>query len=265
MSNITPFSFNGMEVRATVDQDGNPLFVAKDVCAAFNDTNYRRTLSRLEDDQKGVSQIDTPGGVQQMATVNESGLYSMLFYMQPQKAARVGADLAEIERRVEALRAFRRWVTSEVLPALRKHGAYVTPRAAEKAIKDVAPEFRAAFGLAFLISGDRNASAISANQLVRRSLGVDCMAELGMTHMLSEKQERVLTPTDLGKFLNLSAIGVNKVLVQRGLQFKGPDGIWRPTEAGKPYARLFDTGKAHGSGVPVQQLKWTEDVLKAIQ
>ena len=59
----------------TVAIDAEPWFALKDVCQAFGETNYRRVASRLDEDEKGVSQIDTPGGKQSMTIVNESGLY----------------------------------------------------------------------------------------------------------------------------------------------------------------------------------------------
>lgn len=59
--------------------DDEPWFVGKDICEVFGDTNYRRSLSNIDDSDKGVSQIDTPGGKQKMTIVNESGLYSLLF------------------------------------------------------------------------------------------------------------------------------------------------------------------------------------------
>lgn len=55
--------------------DDEPWFVGKDICEVFGDTNYRRSLSNIDDSDKGVSQIDTPGGKQRMTVVNESGLY----------------------------------------------------------------------------------------------------------------------------------------------------------------------------------------------
>lgn len=65
--------------------DEEPWFVLKDVCNAFGETNYRRVSSRLADDEKGVSQINTPGGMQNMTVINESGIYTALFVMQPEK------------------------------------------------------------------------------------------------------------------------------------------------------------------------------------
>lgn len=72
----------------TLTKDGEPWFVLKDVCESFGETNYRRVSARLDDDEKGVSQIATPGGEQNMTIINESGLYSALFAMQPRKGSR---------------------------------------------------------------------------------------------------------------------------------------------------------------------------------
>lgn len=107
-----------------VERNGEPWFVGKDVCFAFGDTNYRRSLARLDSDEKGVSQIDTLGGSQEMTVINESGLYSLLFYMQPQKAKGVSQNDLDVEERINKLKKFKRWVTSEVLPSIRKHGLY---------------------------------------------------------------------------------------------------------------------------------------------
>lgn len=105
--------------------DDEPWFVGKDICEVFGDTNYRRSLSNIDDSDKGVSQIDTPGGKQRMTVVNESGLYSLLFQMQPQKAKGVSQNDSLINERKEKLHKFKRWVTSEVLPTIRKTGGYV--------------------------------------------------------------------------------------------------------------------------------------------
>jgi len=112
------------EIR-TVLINGEPWFVGKDVCKAFGDTNYRRSLARVDDDEKGVSQITTLGGTQNMTILNESGLYSILFYMQPQKAKGVSQNDSLIEERITKLKKFKHWVTSEVLPTIRKTGGYI--------------------------------------------------------------------------------------------------------------------------------------------
>lgn len=129
--------FNNKEfgnVRAVIAND-LPWFVGKDVCEAFGDTNYRRSLSNIDESDKGVSQIDTPGGKQNMVVINESGLYSLLFQMQPQKAKGVSQNDALINERIKKLHRFKHWVTSEVLPSIRKTGSYSKPLTTSEQIR----------------------------------------------------------------------------------------------------------------------------------
>lgn len=116
------WSYNDANIRAVVKGDGELWVVANDVCDYFGETNRNRAMQNLDDDEKGYTQMNTPGGLQELAVVNEAGLYSLLFAMQPQKAR--GADEEYINERIEKLRAFKRWVTHEVLPSIRKYGYY---------------------------------------------------------------------------------------------------------------------------------------------
>lgn len=101
---------------------------AKDTLENFGDTNHNRTLSRVEDEDKMTLPItDAIGRKQNAIFVNESGLYSILFAMQPQKANNNGvsdAYLIEVQERISKIKRFKHWVTSEVLPSIRKHGMY---------------------------------------------------------------------------------------------------------------------------------------------
>mgnify|MGYP000655459221 FL=1 len=96
------------EIRSAV-VDGTPLFVAKDICDALGISKYRDALTRLDEDERASISVDTLGGKQSMIAVNESGLYTLVFQ----------------SRKPEA-KAFRKWVTGEVLPNIRKHGFYMT-------------------------------------------------------------------------------------------------------------------------------------------
>lgn len=116
----------------TVIQNDEPWFVAADVCNLFGETNRNRAMQALEADEKGYTQIDTPGGRQQMSIVNEAGLYTLLFAMQPQKARGVSDEY--VEQRQEQLKAFKRWITHDVIPSIRKHGAYMTPQKLEEVL-----------------------------------------------------------------------------------------------------------------------------------
>lgn len=112
------------EIRTT-NIDGDPWFVGKDVCEAFGDTNHKRSLANIDDSDRCISKIDTAGGKQNMVIINESGLYSLLFQMQPQKAKGVSQNDYLIEERIQKLKRFKKWVTSEVLPSIRKNGGYI--------------------------------------------------------------------------------------------------------------------------------------------
>ncbi len=164
MNNLQIFNYNGNEVR-TIRKDGEPWWVLKDVCTVFGETNYRRVSGRLDEDEKGVSQIDTPGGMQSMTVVNEAGLYATLFAMQPEKARGVTEEY--VQQRQEQLKSFRKWVTSEVLPSIRKHGAYLTPETLEQAILN--PDTMIRLCTALKEEQDRN----KALQAVNSSLTVD--------------------------------------------------------------------------------------------
>lgn len=108
MSAVVPFDFSGQQVRVIPDELGEPWFVAVDVCAALGISNGRDAVARLDADGVGTADvIDSMGRDQVARTVNESGLYELVFQ----------------SRRPEA-REFRRWITREVLPAIRKTGGY---------------------------------------------------------------------------------------------------------------------------------------------
>ena len=133
MNELQVFSYEGKEVR-TLQIGGEPWWVAKDVCDVFGETNRNRAMQTLDEDEKGYTQMNTPGGNQQLAVVNEAGLYALLFAMQPTKAR--GVSEAYIADREQKLRNFKRWVTHEVLPSIRKHGAYLTADKLEEIMND---------------------------------------------------------------------------------------------------------------------------------
>ena len=93
----------------TILIDEEPWFVGKDVCTAFGDTHYRRSLARVPDDDKRTAPIQTKGGKQQMTIVNESGFYSLLFAMEPQRARGVTQNDARINSRIEKLERFKKY------------------------------------------------------------------------------------------------------------------------------------------------------------
>ncbi len=111
-TSVVSFNFVAQSVRIVMRND-EPWFVAADVCSALEIVNTARALDRLNDDEKGVHSMNTPGGNQELSIINESGLYSLIL----------------TSRKPEA-KKFKKWVTSEVLPAIRKTGRYEAPQAA---------------------------------------------------------------------------------------------------------------------------------------
>ena len=110
-------------VRCVIREDGEPLFVAADVCRVLEIQNASDTVNKLlDDDERGIDTIYTPSGKQSMAVVTEAGLYSLILR----------------SRKPEA-KTFKRWVTHEVLPSIRKRGAYLTPEVAEEVLLN--PDF----------------------------------------------------------------------------------------------------------------------------
>ena len=103
----------------TLTIDGEPWFVAADVCRALEIGNPSMAVERLDDDEKGISTIDTLGGKQRMTIINEPGLYSLVLS----------------SRKPEA-KAFKRWITHEVIPAIRKYGGYMTKSLLEQVLEN---------------------------------------------------------------------------------------------------------------------------------
>lgn len=103
----------------TLNLNGEPWFVAADVCKALELGNPSMTVERLDADEKGISSIDTLGGKQRMAIINEPGLYSVIL----------------CSRKPEA-KAFKRWITHEVIPAIRKYGGYMTKSLLEQVLEN---------------------------------------------------------------------------------------------------------------------------------
>lgn len=110
--------------------NNEPWFVGKDVCNFFGDSNHNRTLGRLDDnDRKKIDIKDSLGRTQKNTVlINESGLYAVLFSMQPTKAHKDGSSYEypiKTQERIDKIQKFKHWVTSEVLPTIRKTGGYV--------------------------------------------------------------------------------------------------------------------------------------------
>lgn len=107
----------------TTEINGEPYFVGKDVAEILGYKETAKAIrTKVDHDDKGVSVLDTPGGKQEIIVINESGVYSLVF----------GSKLPKAKE-------FKRWVTSEILPSIRRHGAYMTDDILAKTIEN--PDF----------------------------------------------------------------------------------------------------------------------------
>ena len=125
--NALQLMFEGQRVRVA-DRDGSPWFVANDVCAVLEISDARQAIGKLDEDERGGYSIPTPSGAQEMRVVSESGLYTLIL------RSRDATTPGTLPHR------FRKWVTGEVLPSLRKHGGYSTDPAIMDLIKSMSAE-----------------------------------------------------------------------------------------------------------------------------
>lgn len=178
MSLPMEFSFDGAAVRVVL-VEGEPWWVAADVCGSIGLADTNKALLGLDADEK-CEHEQYSGSGRKPILINESGLYSLILR----------------SRKAEAKR-FKKWVTAEVLPSIRKHGAYVMPQAqAEHAPAPMSAHveademvsagrvFRALFGTARSMGMSRRLAATRANLAAQRATGIDLAAELGASQWL---------------------------------------------------------------------------------
>ena len=173
-------------IRTMKDEKGEPLFCGKDVARALGYKNPEKALRvHIEDDDKVVNKMDTTYGIKPTTFVNESGLYSLI-----------------LSSKLESARRFKHWVTSEVLPSIRKQGGYMVARANESDEVILA-----------------RALQIMHTALERRE------KEIALLKPKADYADKVLdavscfTTTQLAKGMGMTAIELNRLLCQRGIQY----------------------------------------------
>ena len=174
--------------------DGELMFVAKDVCDCLEITKHRDAISRLDSDERGSVKLDTPGGKQDIAAINEYGLYSLVLS----------------SRKPEA-KDFKRWITHDVIPAIRKTGFYsmVIPQTLPEALRAYADE----------VESHNATKAIVAQQ--EQQIAEFKPVKDYVDKILSSKS--CLAITQIAADYGLSAQELNKILHEAGLQRKVGD------------------------------------------
>jgi len=258
MNNLKVFSHDTFGDIRIQDNDGEQWFLAKDISDALGYENAARSIQDHVD-ESDIQKKYIPLLSNTYMLINESGLYSLILGSKKEQAKK-----------------FKKWVTAEVLPTIRKEGGYSNT----KTLKESSEERAVRLSLLALDMAERwgfegNQAKLSADRAVRKITGVSPLELMCSKELISETQERTYTPSELGQMLDdkISGIAVNKLLKAQGLQIqevlKRNDGStrkkwWELTEKGKDYAVLVDTGKKHSDGTPVQQIKWKKKIIKLL-
>ena len=180
--------------------DGNPWFVGVDVCKVLDITNHKDAISKLDDDEKSGVAITDPHGRDQVTNViSEAGLYSLILR----------------SRKPEA-KAFKRWVTHDVLPSIRKHGLYATDDTIDKMLGD--PDF----GIRLLetIKEEREKNKKLQATVETQAKKIEADKPKVRYYDIILQCEELLTPTQIAKDYGMSAIKFNRLLNEMHIQFR---------------------------------------------
>ena len=174
-SNIQIFKNEVFGEIRTCQVNNQIMFVGKDVATALGYSNVRDALSKhVDSEDKGVAKCDTLGGAQKVTLINESGLYSLI-----------------LSSKLPQAKAFKRWVTAEVLPQIRQTGGYIPTR-------------------------DADGRHLSSKEIIERADAI-----VGCTlRMLNEPAEDTLTATQVAKTFNMTVFDFNHVLRDMGIQYR---------------------------------------------
>ncbi len=243
--------------------DGQPWFVGRDVTAILGYKNHNDAFSKHVDaEDKGVAKCDTLGGAQNLSIINESGLYCLVLSSKQPSAKR-----------------FKRWVTSEVLPSIRKHGAYITTEKLEDILRDRHQMDKLANDLKLeqdkTAALEKKSAALESKsaELLEENAALEELAvELAPKALYTDiilQCKNALPVTLIAKDYGLSAQTFNKILYAFGIQYQmRKTWVLYQAYAGKGYTitRTYHTKKK----TAVMHTCWTQkgrlflyDVLKS--
>lgn len=224
------------EIR-TVTIDNEPWFVGKDVATALGYKNTRQAiLTNVMDEDKGVHSVDTPSGKQEMTVINESGLYALIF----------GSKLDSAKR-------FKHWVTSEVLPSIRKHGMY----AVDELVNN--PELLIKVATELKEEREKNKELENTVHEMNKTIG-ELTPKANYVDIILKSKSTVLV-TQIAQDYGMSAKAFNKLLKDLHIQHKvGHQWILYRPYLGNDYvhSKTIDIIRSDGRPDVKMQTEWTQ-------
>lgn len=219
----------------TVEMDGQIWFSVKDVAESLGYVNPRKALNdHVDKEDKGVTKCDTLGGKQDINIINESGLYSLV-----------------ISSKLPSAKKFKHWITSDVIPSIRKNGGYIANQ------ENLTPEQIVANALvvAQKIIADRDKQIMEMNNIIS-----ELEPKASYYDKILESKDTVLT-TQIAKDYGMSAKGFNKKLHDLCIQYKaGDQWVLYSKYQGMGYtkSKTHSFQKSDGSYGTAMQTEWTQ-------
>jgi anti-repressor protein len=240
MNQLQQFMYINQEVRSMVI-NGDPWFVAKDVCDVLEISNPTQAINRLDEDERAMLNIGRQG---EANVVNESGLYSLI----------LGSRKPEAKQ-------FKRWITHEVIPTIRKHGAYMTPETLEKAL--LSPDFLIQLGQQLKTEQTARFEAEAHNQRLALQIEMD-KPKVHFAESVEISRDSILV-ADLAKLLRQKNVEIGehrlfKWMREEGYLIKSGSEYNRPTQRSMELG-LFEVKTGHrGSSDGTIKLTYTSKV-----
>lgn len=235
MNDIQIFNFQSNEIRVVKDDNGEPWFVAKDVCDVLGLGNITEALRNLDDDELSSEILKSGNQRREMKLVSESGLYALVIRSNKPNA-----------------RKFRKWITSEVLPSIRKHGGYIASNGTES-VEEL--YMRAMESLHAALERQKAITAEQTKQLERQAPDVEyCNTVLAAKNLH--------TVNSIATHLGTTAVRLNRLLSLHGWIYR-KGGIYYPSASirDKGYCDFHVVPYVKGNGeiATREHLKWTEE------
>lgn len=226
----------------TLEMGSEPWFVGKDVAEVLGYKEPRSAISKkVDEEDRGVAKMETPSGIQEMTIINESGLYSLI-----------------LSSKLPTAKAFKSWVTSEVLPAIRKTGGYIstTPDMSEQEIMARAVQI----SMKTIAQQKNTIAALENRNAMQEQIILELQPKADYMDMILQSKS-VVNINQIAKDYGMSARELNKILHEIGIQYKqGGQWLLYKEYQSNGYTHSETFSFTHKNGLPdvVMNTKWTQ-------